>query len=319
MAKTYSRSEITPDLLNQNLQYFFGRPAREYKRGIDEIVLSYPPNEERWLRICDYWHRFCNNPPVVDSKLRTVVEKIAATATTSNMNSILDIFDEFTGFMHTTLLNIKEKNAEKLSSEISEMNQAIYDKSAQIERDAELERQKAKVKADAEAHEALMETKSMEQKVIQDLQEQIADLGKMIDDLSTKSTDGNKLHKDYAYTEEAKRRVSEAKDNANRIADLMQNEIKLKREAEQLRKQEELVRRNDEKDEFNSLWKQYVGKYTVAKKKPTVDLFKKFLIDIKGLTPDQIDAMTVIAKIFDDGIDNFIEFDEEIQRVKSQK
>lgn len=316
MAKTYSRSEITPDLLNLNIQYFFNKPVRDYKRGMDEIVLSYSPDMERWYKIMDYWENFCANPSVVTSRLRNVAEKLASTATPSNMNVVLDIFKELTEFMTTALNGIDDEDSIKLSKEIAELNVALYDTTAQREQEAELERQKAKVKADANALEELMEVKSTEQQVLQDLQEQITELGKMIDDLGDKSTD-TKSPVDSEYTKEAKRRVAEANKNAHKIADFMENEIKQRREAEEIHKQEELIRRSAEKEEFDASWKRYVDKYTISDEKPTAELFKKFLIDIKGLTPKQIDKMQISAAIFDDGIVNFIEFDEEIQRVKT--
>ena len=96
----------------------------------------------------------------------------------------------------------------------------------------------------------------------------------------------------------------------------MENEIRQRREAEEIHKQEELIRRIEEKDEFDASWNRYMNKYTIADEKPTSDLFKKFLIDIKGLLPEQVDEMKISATIFEDGIANFIEFDKELQRVK---
>lgn len=324
MAKTYSRSEITPDLLNLNIQYFFNKPVRDYKRGMDEIVLSHSLDMKRWYKIMEYWENFCGNPPVVNSRLRNVAEKLASTATSSNMNVVLDLFEEITEFMTTALNGIDDEDSIKLSKEIAGLNVAIYDRSAQQEQEAELERQKAKVKADAEALEELMETKSVEQQVLQDLQEQIAELGKMIDDLGDESTEKpfNSIFTTEKFAnkeakKEAKRRVAEANVNAHKIADLMENEIRQHREAEEIHKQEELIRRSGEKDEFDASWNRYVVKYTTDDEKPTAELFKKFLIDVKGLTPKQVDKMEISAAIFDDGIANFIEFDEELQRVKT--
>lgn len=69
MAKTYTKSEMTPELLHLNLLHFFEAPSREYKAGIDEIVLSTDRDEERWLKIMNHWHDFMTNPPVESTQL----------------------------------------------------------------------------------------------------------------------------------------------------------------------------------------------------------------------------------------------------------
>lgn len=321
MAKTYSRSEITPDLLNLNLQYFFGKPARDYKRAMDEIILENSVGFERWIHIMDHWNKFLANPPVVDSKLRTIAEKLSSTATADNMETILDIFDDLSGFMVETFGEFaKEETIHKVVDEAFELNRAIYDTTAEEERKVELKRLAEEREAEEKAEIDALIKQTTEQVVLGDLQAQIVDLRLLLEKITIQKDadeDAPKVMLDELMdVVEAKARIDEARENANKIADLMENEIKQQREAEELARHEELIKRLDEKEEFDAAWNRYFNKYTKDGDKPTVALFEKFLIDVKGITPQQLVKMEVSAAMFENGIANFIDFDQELQRVK---
>lgn len=311
MAKTYSKSEMTPELLHLNLQYFFDAPAREYQSTLDEIVLSTDRDIDRWLKIVDHWHDFLMNPPVESSSLRDIAENIVKTATEDNIETVLDIFDGLAAFMSSSMASDDEKIT-KIISTVSKLNDAIYDGIATEE--AEKARKLLEEKrAEEERLEAeFLKSKTSEQTAIDDLQSQIRELEKTIEKMGRSG--------DKAIIREAQERINETKEIAIRIADRMENEIRTARETVEIEKQEELIRRADEKIIFEAEWETYWHKYTIpGGDGPTADMFHKFLIDEKGLTPDQVDEIAVSAAFYGNEMGNFLDFDEELQRVKDKK
>lgn len=313
MAKTYEKSEMTPELLHLNLQYFFDAPAREFRMAIEEIVLSTGRNEVRWLGIMNHWHGFMMNPPVESTALRDIAENLAKTATENNIETVLDIFDGLATFMSTTVVSDDEKIKEIIAT-VDRLNKSIYDGTAMEEIEGKRTLLEEKRATEEKAEADFMRSKTSEQEAIADLQVQISELTNTIEELTESNESANR-----EKTDEAKVRIRGALSAATRIADRMENEVTRAREEEELRKQEELIRRADEKLEFEQEWGVYAGKYTSKDDTPTADLFKKFLIDEKGLTPNQVDEIAVSAAFYGGELGNFLEFDEELNRVKDIK
>lgn len=223
MAKTYLKSEMTPDLLKLNLQYFFEAPAREYKMGIDEIVLSTERDEERWLRIMNHWHDFMTNPPVESTKLRDMAENLVKTATEQNIGTVLEVFDGLEAFISSSIKSDDEKITEVVAA-VSKLKNAIYDGTASEEAEKKRllleERRAEEEKLEAER----LKAKTSEQEAIDDLQAQIVELSETIEQMSKTP--------DEALSGVAARLVNEAKEAANRIADSMENQVVTERSEE---------------------------------------------------------------------------------------
>ena len=247
------------------------------------------------------------NPPAQQNpKLHKLSEHISAIVTEDNMKSVIGLLKGFYGLALSDLKGVDHPAATTFVDNISEFIDAVFSKEATLEK----ERQREELKKKREEAEKKTIITEDDKKLVRELKEQIFNLTEIVNELSK-----NKDDKENDLLESTRERLDEATQNAIRIADLMETEVRKQRETEETRVQQELIRRSKEVEEFDRLWFNYKAKYTKDNEKPTADLFKKFLVDVKGLTLEQIDKIKVSAIFIDDEISNFIEFDEELQRV----
>jgi len=345
MANTYSKAEMTPALIKLNLQYFFDKPAREYKAEMDEVLANHNPDTHnqssraevghmrKWASITGLWHKNMKAMPLTESPFQNITEKLAELATDENTSLILDIFDDFTALL--------TDDVDRSKDELLLFKTELYETTAQEEFDKKQQKIDDVNKVHDEAVKDMLaalivdlkerDVNNKANESTEDLQPQINALIKVMEDIDVVVLDVRDETPTLNTPTEVFDRMMKmsrikntelADTRAKEIADALEEAEKLLSELSKEQNQErseKLIENKDAIDSFNDCWDSYVLKYTTASEKPTATLFEMFLIDVGDMTRNQVKMMKVHADIYDDnGIENYIEFQAEIDRVKEK-